>query len=52
MQKAKGEEAESYFRFKVKNNILFILAFFLNVGLVIPIQFGLVQSVSNFENRN
>jgi hypothetical protein len=34
---------ECYFRFRVRKNILFILVFFfLNAGLIEPIQFGTV----------
>jgi len=33
-------------------NLLFILVLFLSGGLVEPIRFGSVQSVSDFENRN
>jgi hypothetical protein len=31
---------------------LFILGFFLNAGMVEPVWFGSVQSVSDFGNRN
>jgi len=31
---------------------LFILSFFLNAGMVEPVRFGSVQSVSDFGNRN
>jgi len=53
MQRAKGGGAttECYFRFRVRKNILFILAFFLSAGLVEPVRFGYVQSVSDFENE-
>ena len=42
MQRAKGGGAatECYFRFRVRKNILFILAFFLSAGLVEPVRFG------------
>ena len=33
-------------------NFLFILVLFLSGGLVEPVRFGSVQSVSDFENRN
>jgi hypothetical protein len=36
----------------LEKNILFILVFFFNVGLVEPVWFGSVQSVSEFENQN
>jgi len=43
MQRAKGGGAtECYFRFRVRKNIIFILAFFLSVGLVEPVRFGSV----------
>jgi len=42
---------EFYFKFRVRKNILFILVFFLSVGLVEPVQFGSVQSVSDFRNQ-
>ena len=31
---------------------LFILAFFLSAGMVEPVRFGSIQSVSDFENQN
>jgi hypothetical protein len=33
-------------------NFLFILVLFLSGGLVEPVRFGSIQSVSDFENRN
>ena len=33
-------------------NILFIHVFFLSVGLVEPVRFGLIQLVLDFGNRN
>ena len=39
------------FRFKVRRSILFIVVVFLSVGLVEPVRFGSIQSVSEFENR-
>jgi hypothetical protein len=39
------------FRFKVRRSILFIVIVFLSVGLVEPVRFGSIQSVSEFENR-
>jgi hypothetical protein len=37
---------------RVRKSILFIVVFFLSAGLVEPVRFGSVQSVSDFGNRN
>jgi hypothetical protein len=43
---------ECYFRFRVTKKTCYLYFFFFNVGLVEPVRFGSVQSVSDFENRN
>jgi len=37
---------------RVRKSILFIVVFFLSAGLVEPVRFGSIQSVSDFGNRN
>jgi hypothetical protein len=49
------EKGGCYFRFRVRKNILFILAFFLSASLVESVRLVsvlAVQSVLDFENRN